>query len=76
MEIDIPKYLQDDRLPWMKWVQYKGEECVADVDYQKSMKAHRPIINIHYCMTKALNGVIEETVNFKPEFFKPSKHEN
>jgi len=72
-KLDIPEFLQDDRLPWLKWVQYKGKECVADVDYQKSIKAHRPIINIHYCMTKAMNGKIEKTVNFNPDFFKPSK---
>ncbi len=68
---DIPAFLLDERIPWMKWVKYRGETCVADLDYEKSIRAHRPIINIHYCMTKALNGVIEQTVNFKPEYFKP-----
>lgn len=73
IEVDIPKFLQDERLPWMKWTKYKGIECVADVDYHKSLKAHRPIINIHYCMTEALNGIIIDTVNFVPDNFKPSR---
>jgi len=73
IQIDIPSFLQDDRLPWMKWVQYKGVEVVADVDYEKSIRAHRPIINIHYCMTEAFNGCILESVNFKPELFQASR---
>jgi hypothetical protein len=71
IHIELPKFLQDERLPWMSWINYKGVNCVADVDLEKSERAHRPIINIHYCMTKAHNGIIERTVNFKPELFKP-----
>lgn len=75
MKADIPEFLKDDRLPWLKWVKYKDEECVADVDYQKSLKAHRPIINIHYCMTKAMNNCILKTVNFNPQYFSKSELE-
>lgn len=66
----VPPFLRDDQIPIMEWVKYKGEVCVADLNYEKSIKAKRPLINIHYCMTKAHNGVIIETVNFKPEDFK------
>jgi hypothetical protein len=66
----VPPFLRDDRIPIMEWVRYKGQVCVADLDYDKSIRAHRPIINIHYCMTKAHNGVIERTVNFNPGDFK------
>lgn len=72
IEVHLPKYLQDDRLPVLEWVNYKGEDCVADIDYGKSMRAHRPIINIFYCMTKACNGNILKTVNFNPVLFKPA----
>ncbi len=71
--VEIPDFLKDERIPFMKWVKYKGELCVADIDIEKSMKCHRPIINIHYCMTEALNGIIEQTVNFKPEYFEYEK---
>jgi hypothetical protein len=66
----VPEFLRDDRIPIMEWVKYKGEVCVADLDYEKSIKAHRPLINIHYCMTKAHNGTVIKTVNFKPEHFQ------
>jgi hypothetical protein len=73
IDVEIPDYLKDDRIPWMKWVKYKGETCVADIDFMKSIKAHRPIVNIHYCMTEAYNGIILQTVNFVPEHFTKSE---
>lgn len=72
-EIELPEYLKDEGLPWMQWVKYKGQECVASVNYQKSVNARRPIIDIHYCMTKAHNGIVERSVNFNPLHFKKSE---
>lgn len=71
-EIDLPEYLQDDGLPWMKWVRYNGEECVATVNYQKSINCRRPIIDIFYCMTEAMNDRVIKSVNFDPTKFTKS----
>lgn len=72
IDVKLPPYL--DNLPfWFDWVMYKGEHCVAQVNLEKSLACHRPIIDIHYCMTKAFNGIVEKTVNYVPEHFKPSK---
>lgn len=70
--IAIPDYLKNDNLPWMKWVEYKGEDCVACVNYKKSIACHRPIIDISYCMTKAMNNNVMYSVNYNPEHFKKS----
>lgn len=68
----LPDYLKDDGLPWMQWIKYKGVHCVGMVNIEKSLNARRPIIDIHYCMTQAHNGIVEKSVNFNPEYFKPS----
>lgn len=74
-ETPIPEYLQDDKLPWMQWANYKGDDCVACVNYEKSISCGRPIIDISYCMTKAMNNNVMFSVNFDPEHFTKSKLE-
>lgn len=69
----LPEYLNNDLLPWMIWVKYKDEDCVACVNVEKSLACNRPIIDISYCMTKAHNGNIMFSVNFIEDHFKPSK---
>lgn len=69
---DVPEWLIV--VPyWMNWVYYKGDKCVASVNYEKSLRAHRPIMDIHYCMTRAMNNIVERTVNWNPEHFKPAE---
>lgn len=74
-ETPIPEYLQDEKLPWMIWVNYKGEDCVACVNYEKSIACGRPIIDISYCMTKAMNNNVMFSVNFNTDHFTKSKLE-
>lgn len=74
-ETKIPDFLRNDKLPWMKWVMYKGEDVVACVNYTKSIACNRPIVDISYCMTKALNCNVMFSVNWKEEDFKKSKLE-
>lgn len=71
-ENQLPKYLQSDELPWMKWVCYKGEDFFACVNLEKSLAAHRPIVDLHFCVTKALNNCVLSSVNFKKELFTES----
>lgn len=73
-EMEIPKILKP--LPvWMfgEWVEYKGETYFAMVDVQKSLACHRPIVDLSYCATRAMNNVVLRSVNYKAEHFKKSK---
>ncbi len=72
IEVEIPKFLQDDDLPWNKWVKYRGTDVFACVNWEKSEKAHRAIIDISYCVTAAFNGQVIKTVNWKKELFTKS----
>ena len=73
IDVKLPKYLENPALPWMKWIRYKGEGCVGNVNIERSLKAKRPMIDIHYCMTKALNNIVEQTVRFNPKHFSKSR---
>lgn len=75
MEMEIPKAVADPALPWMKWIEYKGETYFATVNLEKSLSAHRPIVDLSYCATKGLNNTVLHSVNWNPEHFKPSKLE-
>jgi hypothetical protein len=53
------------------WVEYKGEIVFAQIDYEKSAKCGRPIIEIGYCATQVIvNNRIDATHNYCPETFK------
>lgn len=44
------------RLPFsLEWVEYKGEVVVAQPNYEATVKAKKPMLDISYCMTRALN---------------------
>lgn len=52
------------------WVEYKGEVCVAQINYEATVKAGRPMVDLSYCMTKALNQCILKTVQWDKNKFK------
>ncbi len=68
----------------LDWVKYKGETCVAQINYEATEKAGKPMMDISYCMTRAINNTILETVQWDKSKFKPShlgdwqleKHQN
>lgn len=61
-----------ERLPFvMDWCNFKGDVCVAQINYEASIKARKPMMDISYCMTRALNQVILRTVQYdKGKFSK------
>ena len=65
-----PKWLTPD-IPVMEWCRYKGEECVACPDFEVSDESG-VVMEIYYCMTKALNGIVLRRVPFNPKHVKPS----
>ena len=58
------------RLPFVfDWVTYKGEIFVAQMNYERSLAARKPMFDLSYCLTKALNQVIIKTVQYDKRKF-------
>lgn len=55
------------------WVKFKGEVYFASINYEKTAKANKPMIDLHYCATKALNGIVIKTVQFDKNKFSIHK---
>ena len=62
------------RLPvCMDWVNYKGQDVVIQWNYEATKKARKPMVDLSYCMTKALNQLVLKTVQWDKSKFSPSK---
>lgn len=57
----------------MEWVEYKGETFVAQFNYERSRQARKPMLDLSICMTRAINQVIIDTVQYDKSKFKPSR---
>lgn len=61
------------RLPvCFDWVNYKGKNVAMQWNLEATIKAKKPMVDISYCMTQALNQIIDETVQWDKSKFKPS----
>ncbi len=70
---DIALNKMINKLPFVfDWVNYKGEDVVAQINLEATKKAKKPMLDISYCMTKAINQVIIATVQFDKSKFKKS----
>lgn len=61
-----------DRLPGCcitEWCKYKGETYVAQFNLEASMKAGKPMLDLSYCMTQALNQNVLLTVQYDAKKF-------
>jgi hypothetical protein len=64
--------LMMDRLPSYcitEWCKYKGITYVAQFNLEASMKAGKPMLDLSYCMTQALNQNILLTVQYDKSKF-------
>lgn len=60
------------RLPIaLDWCLFKDEIVVAHINWEATKKAGRPMVDLSYCMTKALNNVVLKTVQWDKNKFKP-----
>lgn len=76
LESDIPEPMKKMlyKLPVIfDWVEFKGETVFAGVNYERSLKAHRPMMDIFYCATRALNHVVLFTTQWDKRKFAPSR---
>lgn len=70
---EIKAFKMLDKLPvCMDWVKFKGEDVVIVWNILATEKAGRPMVDVAYCMTKALNRVFLKTVRWDKRF-SPSK---
>jgi len=62
------------RLPIVfDWVEFKGETVFIGVNYERTAKAKKPMVDVFYCATKALNDVVLFTTQWDKSKFKPSR---
>lgn len=62
-----------DRIPFaFDWCICKGETYFASFNADRSEKARKPMYDMCYCATRALNGVVLFTAQFDKSKFKPS----
>jgi hypothetical protein len=54
------------------WVEFKGEIVFAGVNYHETERVGRPMVDIFYCATEALNNNVLKTVQWDKSKFKPS----
>lgn len=52
-----------------EWCEYKGEVYVGELNYERSKQSKRIMIDLSFCMTKALNQSIMKTVMWNPKKF-------
>ncbi len=58
------------------WYKYKGEDVFVGINYQATERTNRPMVDIFYCATQALNHNVLKTVQWDKKNFKPSKISN
>jgi hypothetical protein len=76
LESEIPPKIirMVDKLPFVfDWVNFKGETLFAGFNYEASDKAGKPMFDMFYCATSALNNCVLFTTQFDKTKFQPSK---
>jgi hypothetical protein len=76
LKADIPANIDKmfSKLPIiMDWCSYKGEIVVAQINYDETIRVGRPMMDISYCMTRALSQNIMYTVQFDKKKFSPCR---
>lgn len=55
------------------WYDYKGETFFVMINREATEKAGKPMMDLCYCATRAMNGLVLKTVQFdKKNFSKPT----
>lgn len=61
------------RLPIVfDWVEFKGETVFVGVNIDATKKAGKPMVDVFYCATQALNDNVLFTTQWDKNKFKPS----
>lgn len=54
------------------WVKFKDETVFMGINYEATQKAKKPMVDIFYCATQALNNNVLLTTQWDKNKFKPS----
>ena len=71
---DVPGYIWKCPVK-CQWLEYKGETYFGILNYERSIKSHKPMIDLSFCATRALNNIVIKTVQYDRLKFRPSKLE-
>jgi hypothetical protein len=68
----LPKYLDEC---WLinGWCKYKDEVFFASFNYEQSEKHQKPIFDLAYCATKAMNEIFIKRVKWNTKHFEKYK---
>lgn len=69
---DVPKWILNCPIS-ANWLEYKGETYFGMLNYERSVAARRPMIDLSYCATRAFNGVVIKTVAYNRNKFAKSR---
>lgn len=69
---DIPQWILNCPVA-ANWLEYKGETYFGMLNYERSISARRPMIDLSYCATRAFNGIVLQTVAYDKKKFKKSR---
>lgn len=58
------------------WMKYKGEIYVSQLNFERTEQAGKPIFDLSYCMTKAINQCIMKTVQYDKGKFEETNDLN
>lgn len=53
------------------WYRYKGEVYFVGINREATIKAGKPMMDLHHCATKALNNIVLKTVQWDKKKFQP-----
>lgn len=66
--VNVPEYICKCPV-YFDWTVYKGETYFGMLNYERSIKARRPMIDLAYCATRGLNGTVLKTVAYSKKHF-------
>ena len=69
--MNVPEYILKCPVCF-QWVKFKGETMFAGLNYERSLSAGKPMIDLYYCATQALNGRVLKTVQYDKNKFVTS----
>lgn len=68
---DVPEFILNCPVSF-DWLTYKGETFFGGLNYDRSIKANRPMIDLYYCATTAMCGCVIKTVQYDKKHFGES----
>lgn len=60
----LPVYVVAD------WCIYKGKTYFSMINVERSIEAKKPMVDLSYCATRAMNNIVIKTVQYDKKKFK------